>query len=44
MKDFLIAFVFVYVSLFIAFLVATALAVLGLITDLYALNTPQRFR
>ena len=43
MKDFLIAFVFVYVSLFIAFLVATALAVLGLITDLNVLVTVALF-
>ena len=43
MKDFLIAFVFVYVSLFIAFLVALALAVLGLITDLNVLVTVALF-
>lgn len=43
MKYFLIAFVFVYVSLFIAFLVALALAVLGLITDLNVLVTVALF-
>lgn len=43
MKNFLIAFVFVYVSLFIAFLVALALAVLGLITDLNVLVTVALF-
>lgn len=43
MKNFLIAFVFVYVSLFIAFLVSLALAVLGLITDLNVLVTVALF-
>lgn len=43
MKNFLIAFVFVYVSLFIAFLIALALAVLGLITDLNVLVTVSLF-